>query len=224
MDAVFAPPRCTGVQRDPGDGAVRRIPALVLALFAAVGLGSLLADVRQFWICAGIVAAVIIVIGAESMVAVAFTEPPHDRASRAVNRALPGDPGPVLELPVGSPDDGWPWAYIETPRQYLAWIDGDPRISGYSGFAPPGFEETAATLSRSRATRPSTASMTSGSATWCSAPASRTDSPPPRPKGSVSTASVCTAMRTPAAIVDASPPDRVACVDQYGDAWLIELR
>ena len=51
--------------------------------------------------------------------------------------------------------------------------------------------------SRSRATRPSTASMISGSATWCSAPVSRTDSPPPRPKASVSTASVCTATRTP---------------------------
>ena len=122
-------------------------PLLVLALFAAVGLGSLLAHVRQFWIRAGIVAAVIIVIGAESMVAVAFTEPPHDRASRAVNRALAArsrarcwssrsghrttvGPGPTSRRP------GSTWRGSTATRA----------ISGYSGFAPPGFEATAATL------------------------------------------------------------------------------
>jgi len=200
-------------------------PLLVLALFAAVGLGSLLAHVRQFWIRAGIVAAVIIVIGAESMVAVAFTEPPHDRASRAVNRALAArEPGPVVELPVGSPDDGWPWAYIETPRQYLARIDGDPRISGYSGFAPPGFEATAATLE----SFPSDAAFDRLDDLGVRYVVLRTGVPngltAAQAEGVGLDGVGVYSDAHARAIVDALPPDRVARVDQYGDAWLIELR
>ena len=75
-------------------------PLLVLALFAAVGLGALLGRVRPRWARLAIVGAVVVLVGAESMMGIFFAEAPSDAASRAVNRALvPRDPAPVLELP-----------------------------------------------------------------------------------------------------------------------------
>ena len=130
----------------------------------------------------------------------------------------------MLELPVGSPDDGWPWAYIETPRQYLSRIDGDPRISGYSGFAPPGFEETAATLE----SFPSDAAFDRIDDLGVRYVVLRTGIPngltAAQAEGVDLDGVGVYSDAHARAIVDALPPDRVAHVDQYGDAWLIELR
>lgn len=54
--------------------------------------------------------------------------------------------GPVLELPMRTPTDGARWAFVEAPRMYHATTDWNPRVNGYSGSAPRGFEERAATL------------------------------------------------------------------------------
>jgi hypothetical protein len=62
----------------------------------------------------------------------------------AVNRALSRLPdGPVVELPMGVP---WQpeWAYIEAPRMVLSARDWNPRVNGYTGYTPKGYEETAA--------------------------------------------------------------------------------
>ena len=32
------------------------------------------------------------------------------------------------------------WAYVEAPREVLSTIDWKPRVNGYSGYSPPGYE------------------------------------------------------------------------------------
>lgn len=54
--------------------------------------------------------------------------------------------GAVAELPVFQSSDGPAWARGEAPRLYLAGIDGNPRVNGYSGFQPPGFDVVASTI------------------------------------------------------------------------------
>ena len=39
-----------------------------------------------------------------------------------------------------------PWAYVEMPRQLEALRDHDPRVNGYSGFQPNGFDTVAQAL------------------------------------------------------------------------------
>lgn len=56
------------------------------------------------------------------------------------------DGGVVLELPIHVPSEGVTWAFVEAPRMVHATIDWNPRVNGYSGSAPRGFESTAATL------------------------------------------------------------------------------
>ena len=215
----------------PGFSSIRAtarfvaFPLLVLALFAALGLGALLGRVRRRGARLAIIGAVVVLVGAESMMGIFFAETPSDRASRAVNRELAArDPAPVLELPVGSPADGWPWAYIETPRQYLSRIDGDPRISGYSGFAPPDFDEKAAVLE----SFPSDEAFDLIDELGIRYVVLRTGIPngltdfQAEVVGSDGVG-VFSDERA-RAVIAAIPPDRVAHVDHYGDAWLIELR
>ena len=52
--------------------------------------------------------------------------------------------GPVLELPIQAPSVGVQWAFVEAPRMYHATIDWNPRVNGYSGSVPRGFDERAA--------------------------------------------------------------------------------
>jgi hypothetical protein len=56
------------------------------------------------------------------------------------------DAGPVLELPIQAPSAGVQWAFVEAPRMYYATIDWNPRVNGYSGSVPRGFEDRGATL------------------------------------------------------------------------------
>ena len=200
-------------------------PLLVLALLAALGLGALLARVKRRELRIAIVAVCILAIGAESMMAIDVAETPSDAASRAVNIELARrDPGPVLELPVGSPADGWPWGYIETPRQYLSTIDDQPRVSGYSGFAPPDFDTTARILE----TFPSDDAFALVDELGVRYVVLRTGVPnglEEFQEDVVGTDGVGLYSEDSAqAILDALPRERVERVDRFGDAWLIQLR
>jgi hypothetical protein len=65
----------------------------------------------------------------------------------AVNRALAGrQRGLTAELPVVPAGNGVAWGYVEAPRQFLARIDDQPRVNGYSGYEPHDFERVAAAL------------------------------------------------------------------------------
>ena len=50
------------------------------------------------------------------------------------------DEGVVLELPIRTQNDGAVWPFVEAMRMYHATIDFNPRINGYSGSAPRGFD------------------------------------------------------------------------------------
>lgn len=72
---------------------------------------------------------------------------PDERRWSAVNVELRDrPPGAVVELPVLQSTDGVAWPRIESPRLYLARIDGRPRVNGYSGYQPPGFDVLASTI------------------------------------------------------------------------------
>lgn len=72
---------------------------------------------------------------------------PDERRWSAVNEELARRPeGPVAELPVMRSSDGVAWPRVEAPRLYLARIDGNRRVNGYSGYQPPGFDQLASTL------------------------------------------------------------------------------
>lgn len=46
----------------------------------------------------------------------------------------------VVELPMAQPDDGVVWGFLECRRMLLATLDWHPRLGGYSGFIPPGYQ------------------------------------------------------------------------------------
>jgi hypothetical protein len=72
---------------------------------------------------------------------------PDETRWSAVDTALDRLPrGPVVELPVFQSADGPLWPRGEAPRLYLAGIDGNRRVNGYSGFQPPGFDALATRL------------------------------------------------------------------------------
>ncbi len=120
---------------------------LAIALLAAAGATWVLARVRSRTIAivvTGVLACAIVAESAAPIVLVAF---PNNARATAVNHALARLPhAPVVELPVGSPSDGVAWAFIEAPREVLSTIDWDPRVNGYSGFAPKQYDDLAATL------------------------------------------------------------------------------
>lgn len=199
-------------------------PLLVLGLFAGIALAGLAARAGTRAGRVAITAAAVVLIGAESLMTVGFARVPRDDADLAVNEALAErGAGPVVELPVGSPSDGWPWAYVETPRQYLSLVDGLPRVNGYSGFAPPGFDELAATLE----TFPEEASFRALDRLGVRYVVLRTGVPDgldDLQAEAVGTDGVGVYSEVSAqAVIDALPDDRVERVDRYGDAWLVEL-
>jgi hypothetical protein len=200
------------------------LPLLVLAVFAGIALAGVAARARTRAGRVAITAGTVVLIGAESLMTVGFARVPSDDADRAVNEALAGrGEGPVVELPMGSPSDGWPWAYVETPRQYLSLVDGLPRVNGYSGFAPPGFDELAATLE----TFPEEASLRALDRLGVRYVVLRTGVPDglddlqARVIGTDGVG-VYSEVRAQA-VIDALPGERVERVDRYGDAWLVEL-
>ena len=136
----------------PGYAGVRALsrlalPAeLVLALLAAVGIQAVVRHMgpRQRLL---VTIALSVLVVAESAVAIQFIRIPTSRDDGGVDIALRHLPqGTVVELPIASPAAPLNWLYIEPSRQLLALRDSDPRINGYSGFAPPGFVSLAAAL------------------------------------------------------------------------------
>jgi hypothetical protein len=120
---------------------------LALALLAAVGLDAVLGRVRSGGsrsIVAIVLAALVV---AECAIALVFVRVPTTADDGGVDIALRARPaGVALELPISSAKSGLPWVYAEAPRQVLALRDHDPRVNGYSGFQPKGFDTEAAVL------------------------------------------------------------------------------
>ena len=136
----------------PGFAGIRAVARfttaaeLAVALFAAVGIDALLRRGRgaaRLALTIGLAAIVI----AESSVNLAYVRVPTTKDDGGVQSALEARPkGVVLELPISSAVHPM-WPFVETPRQLLAINDGYPRVNGYSGFQPKGFDEEVATLS-----------------------------------------------------------------------------
>jgi hypothetical protein len=136
----------------PGFAGIRAVARLALftqlalVLCAAVGLDALLAR-------AGRVARVLLTLGLATVVCLEaamslwFVRVPTEADDGGVSAALRARPaGIVAELPVGSALRGLVWPFGEAPRQLVALRDGRPRVNGYSGFQPAGFDAEAATL------------------------------------------------------------------------------
>ena len=136
-------------------------------------------------------------------------------SSAAVNHALAAQPrGAAVELPmITQADGGGLWAAVETKRMWLAGIDGHPRVNGYSGYQPKGFDALGKTLNAGASTA----------------------LPAVMPLGvryvvlHVENASSDTALRVGAFTSDraqawmATLPASARVVGKYGDAWLIDL-
>ncbi|HEX5097230.1 MAG TPA: hypothetical protein VFX21_14485 [Acidimicrobiia bacterium] len=198
---------------------------LALALCAAIGCGVLVRG-RSTLVRGAVVTALTALLLAESATSIVFTRVPDAGAARAVNEALADrPPGPVAELPVGSPADGAAWGYIETPRQWLSRIDGDPRVSGYSGFDPPGFDAVASVLD----TFPSEEAFTVLQSLGVRYVVIRTALPGPL-RGfqedyvALDGVGFIAPERARGVIETVRNDPRVRRVDHYGDAWLIELK
>ena len=139
----------------PGFAGIRAVSRfavlgeLALAVFAAVGLDRVLHRLapRRRWVLVALLTAFVIL---ESAVGLQFVRVPTSHDDGGVDVVLRSAPrGVVLELPiVSSSDGGEAWAFVETPRQLVAVHDGDPRVNGYSGFEPAGFNKQARTLNR----------------------------------------------------------------------------
>lgn len=122
---------------------------LALAMFAAVGLDRVLQRLAprwRTWLVGGLAAFVLV----ECAIGIQFAPVPTSHDDGGIDLALRRAPhGVVLELPmVTSTSGGAAWAFVETPRQLVAIHDGDPRVNGYSGFEPFGFNKVARRLNR----------------------------------------------------------------------------
>ena len=170
----------------PGFAGIRAVSRfailgeLALAVFAAVGIDRVLARVAPRWrtVVVGGLAALVLL---ECAIGIQFVRVPTSRDDGGIDTALRRIPhGVVLELPiVGSSSGGPAWAYVETPRQLVALHDGDPRVNGYSGFEPAGFNKRASRAQPlPEAGRDSCSRVLSAFATSCCAPSSSARSRP----------------------------------------------
>lgn len=197
-------------------------PMLVLALLAGVGLDRVVRD----WSSRGRLVATMVMGGlvvAETATAIMFLPVPDRAAARAVNEELDRRPaGVVLELPITSPADGAAWPYVEMPRQWLAQIDGQRRVGGYSGFDPPGFEHQVDVLE----TFPSRQALALLDELDVRYVVLRTDVPDPGGFASEMTDVDGVGRYSEEharALLASLPKDGIRSVDRYGDAWLVEL-
>jgi hypothetical protein len=197
-------------------------PMLVLALLAGVGLDRAVRD----WSSRGRLTATLVLAGlvvAETATAIMFLRVPDRAAARAVNDELDRrSAGVVLELPMTSPGDGAAWPYVEMPRQWLARIDGQRRVGGYSGFDPPGFEHEVDVL-ETFPSRPALALLDELDVRYV---VLRTDVPDPDGFESTITDHDGVGRYSPRharALLASLPKDGVRSIERYGDAWLVEL-
>jgi hypothetical protein len=143
------------VENLPGFAGIRvtsrfvAFPLLTLTLFAALGLERLLASHprRERILLVTVCAAFVLV---ETSIPIQIDRVPSDPQQTAVNAALARRAsGAVVELPIVSAAHGGDiWAAVEAPRMWLATIDGNPRLNGYSGAEPPGFDRLARVMNR----------------------------------------------------------------------------
>jgi hypothetical protein len=136
----------------PGFAGIRAVSRLALAaelalvLCAAVGVDALLARWRgstRVLVAVGLAG----LVCAEAALGLYFVRVPTSRDDGGVDVALRARPnGVVVELPISGITRGVLWPFVEAPRQLLALRDGKPRVNGYSGFEPKGFDEETATL------------------------------------------------------------------------------
>jgi len=196
----------------------------VLALLAAMGLSRLLERARPR--PAALVSLLLgLAVLAETASPVDSIRLPTAARFSAVNRALSDRPaGLTVELPVGSPGDGLTWGFIEAPRMFLATIDWHDRVNGYSGFAPAGFDTLAGDLE----SFPGPAALARIDALKIRYVVIRTITAGVYVQTFRHTMeSEGVASYQPAtveAMLSAAPPGRVARVDRYPGAYLVELR
>jgi hypothetical protein len=197
-------------------------PMLAVALLAGVGLDRV---VREWSSRARLTAAIVMaaLVVAETATAITFLRVPDRAGARAVNEELDGRPaGTVLELPMTSPADGAVWPYVEMPRQWLARIDGQRRVGGYSGFDPPGFEHQVDVLD----TFPSRPALELLDELDVRYVVLRTAVPDP--EGFESTMTDFDGVgryseEHARALLASLPREGIRSVERYGDAWLVEL-
>lgn len=129
----------------PGFNGVR-VPArlavvamLAAAVLAGVGWAALTGrlSARNRQLLTGLTCLVVLVeIGGP----IPWATLPVDDRTLAVYRALDRlGPGTVIELPMPNPGSG-EYPYVEAPRQLYATLDFHPRVNGYSGYSPPGYD------------------------------------------------------------------------------------
>jgi hypothetical protein len=113
---------------------------------------------------------------------------------------------------------------VEAPREYLARIDDDPRVNGYSGFDPHDYDAGAFILNGF----PSTDALALADELGVRYVVIRTDAvgyiePVTKAyldQGGVGSWDDALALER----IGEIPPDRVASVGHFGAAWLVELR
>lgn len=141
------------LDRLPGFGGIRA-PAR-FAILGHLGLVALACVVLELGarripsrrVAAVAVAALVVVSCADAGSRVPTAIIPAEARWSAVDHALDRlPPGPVAELPIFQSSDGPLWPRGEATRLYLAGIDGNRRVNGYSGFQPPGFDVLATRL------------------------------------------------------------------------------
>ena len=169
----------------PGFAGIRAVSRfailgeLALAVFAAVGIDRVLARVAPRWRTV-VVGGLAVLVLLECAIGIQFVRVPTSRDDGGIDTALRRIPhGVVLELPiVGSSSGGPAWAYVETPRQLVALHDGDPRVNGYSGFEPAGFNKRGVVLNHFPKPGAARVAVLSAFATSCCAPSSSARSRP----------------------------------------------
>jgi hypothetical protein len=137
-------PGFAGIQAPVRFGVVA---LLAIALLAAYGYAALSRRMPAA-LRALALGLVVVLLGAELATAptrVAF--PVHD-STTAVYRELVGRPaGAVVEMPIPNPRSEPSYPFVEAPRMVLSTIDLHPRVNGYSGLEPQGYESDTAVLS-----------------------------------------------------------------------------
>jgi MFS family permease len=125
---------------------------LGVVVCAAAGLGFIRLGSHRAFVAIVLLSGVLVALESRSQVPVVAL--PGSSHGSDVNAALAQHPGGLTaELPILTETSGWVWGYVEAPRMFLAQRDGNPRVNGYSGFEPPGFERTASLLNTFPSTR-----------------------------------------------------------------------
>jgi hypothetical protein len=137
----------------PGFAGIRAVARLELAaqlalvLLAALAIDALLGKIRNRGAALAVTAVLALLVCAETAIGLTFVRVPTQADDGGFSAALRARPrGVVAELPINSVATGPDWPYAESPRQLLALHDSDPRVNGYSGFQPKGFDAVAAAL------------------------------------------------------------------------------